>query len=91
MSTRATRRIAPSEILYFVLAAISVPFLVTGVFRVIPEAWPTATPFGVMLVVAALAWPLAGRAVAAGISAGTIAWAVFLYWLLNEMSGLNGL
>ena len=72
-------------------SALVVPFVVTGLFRVLPGKTPFVVPFAVLVLVAgviALAAPKRYRPVAAGTVAGCALYAVVLAWIVADMSSL---
>ncbi|MDP9067963.1 MAG: hypothetical protein M3N53_06420 [Actinomycetota bacterium] len=76
------------EIVFGILAAVSVPFVITGLFRILPFTTPTWVPF-VLIAVATLGlWRLriVPTAVLIGVGAGLVTHAGFLLWLFSMWS-----
>lgn len=67
-----------------VLAAVTTIVVVTGVFRILPASVPTAVPFVVAVLAGAALWwvPDVPRSVPAGIVAGAVVYAGFVYYVL---------
>jgi hypothetical protein len=91
LTENAIRRFSASDFVNFLLGLVGAPFLVAGLYRVMPFSWPLVLPFVIMLGTVLAGWLLSRRALAAGLATGTLAWAVFLWWLLNDWSrGMQG-
>lgn len=85
--TGATARNA----LLAVLAAVSAPFIITGVFRLISDSPLAAALVVVALAAALLAWRPHGKFAAAGLLVGAMLWALALAWLFTQLGGLSTL
>lgn len=81
-------RAGRSQILWGFLAGVSVPFVLTGVFR-IASSVPTWLPFAMALTVAGGLWPVRGlRPIAAGIAVGASIHAALLNWIFSQWESL---
>jgi hypothetical protein len=71
------------------LAALLVPFVITGLFRL---GLPGPAPFAVVFAIAATCWFRRYRAVAMGLCVGAAFWALALILILNAMGdGLDAI
>jgi hypothetical protein len=79
------------RIALFLLSVIAVPFVVTGFYRVLPEAWPlriwAVIPFVLVgaTAVALIVRGGRGRFVGWGFIAGSCLYATFLVWLFVQL------
>ena len=88
MRTIVDRKLrGPSAIVPFVAAALITPFVITGLFRLLPMV-ATALPFVGALVVALVLFMVSqpARPIAVGIAVGATAHAVSLLYLFSSLT-----
>ena len=70
------------------LCTLVMPFVITGLFRVLPMSSPLWLPFVLVAVAAAVLHRLTAMSQAAliGVMAGLLIWGVFLLVLFQDMS-----
>ena len=74
------------------VATLTIPFVVTGLFRVLPESTPTVAPFAALAVAGARLAAANRRTLALGVLVGTAVWAVALFLIMASMgSGLTAI
>jgi hypothetical protein len=69
---------------------VTIPFVVTGLFLVLPASTPTIAPFAALAMAGAGLASAKRRTLAAGVLVGTAMWAVALFIIVASMgSGLT--
>ena len=80
------------QVLLGVLAFVATPILITGMFRVLPDAIPGWAPPATLAGAAIILWFTARvpRSVPIGMLAGCVGWTLFLYWLFARWDSMSG-
>lgn len=81
---RGWLRLSLSDVALGAVCVLSIPFIVTGLFRALPSSVPLFTPFVIVGAIAFGLWRTRSvpRAIPIGLTSGALIYGVFLTWLL---------